>query len=153
MDTLIQVVEQYLNDDGGWSFERLSDRTVIQSGIKGKNSAYRMYFQTNEDMEILVVYTMMPQNIPEEHRVKVAEYITRANYGLRIGNFEMDMNDGEVRYKVSVDMEGGKLVHSMINNMVGASVSTMDRYFPGFMAICYAGKNAEEAIRDIEGSE
>ena len=46
---------------------------------------------------------------PEEMRVPMAEFLTRANYGLRIGNFEMDFEDGEVRYKSSVDFEGIEL--------------------------------------------
>ena len=29
----------------------------------------------------------------------MAEFLTRANYGLLNGNFEMDMGDGELRYK------------------------------------------------------
>lgn len=34
------------------------------------------------------------------------EYITGANYGLRNGNFEMDVEDGEIRYKVYVNVKG-----------------------------------------------
>lgn len=32
---------------------------------------------------------------------RTAEFLTRANYGLVFGNFEMDMHDGEIRYKPS----------------------------------------------------
>ena len=28
---------------------------------------------------------------------RTAEFLTRANYGLVFGNFEMDMHDGEIR--------------------------------------------------------
>jgi hypothetical protein len=50
----------------------------------------------------------------------MAEYLTRANYGLILGNFAMDMADGEVHYKVSVDFEDGLLSPKMANNMLAS---------------------------------
>jgi len=35
----------------------------------------------------------------------VNEFLTRANYGLNIGNFEMDFQDGEIRFKTAIDVE------------------------------------------------
>ena len=35
-------------------------------------------------------------------RVAAAEFEPRANFGLDIGNLELDMTDGEVRYKSSL---------------------------------------------------
>ncbi|MEM8534840.1 MAG: YbjN domain-containing protein [Chloroflexota bacterium] len=150
MDKLIRIVEQYLLNDMEWSFKHVADKTAIRSGVRGKHSMYNLYFRTDEEAEILLIYTMMPQRIPEDHRLKIAEYVARANYGLRIGNFEFDMRDGEIRYKVSVDVEGGILSNTMIDNMVLAGMNTMDRYFQGFMMVCYGGKSSEEAINKAE---
>ena len=44
-------------------------------------------------------YAICPLNADEDTRPVVAEYLTRANYGLNNGNFEMDYSDGEIRYK------------------------------------------------------
>ena len=96
-------------------------------------------------------YTVAPVKVPEEVRSDVAEYLTRANYGLRIGNFELDYRDGEVRYKTSLDFEGAELLPPLIRNTVYPSVNTMDRYMPGLMSVIYGGKTPFEAIEDIEG--
>ena len=32
-----------------------------------------------------------------EERAAMAEFLCRANYGMRYGNFEMDLQDGELR--------------------------------------------------------
>jgi len=42
------------------------------------------------------------------------KFLTRANYGMMIGNFEMDFTDGEIRYKTSIDVEGDKLSSALI---------------------------------------
>jgi hypothetical protein len=41
-----------------------------------------------------------------------------ANYDMIIGNFELDLRDGEVRYKTSIDFEGDRLSFAYINNLV-----------------------------------
>jgi hypothetical protein len=80
----------------------------------------------------------------------VAEFITRANYGLRIGNFELDFDDGEVRYKSSLDFEGLALTPELIRNTIYPAVQTIDRYLPGLMSVFYASKSPAEAIAEVE---
>ena len=63
----------------------------------------------------------------------------------------MDFSDGEVRYKTSIDVEGGELTFKMWKSLVYANVLTMDRYFPGIMSVVYGGTSPEEAITEIEG--
>lgn len=100
--------------------------------------------------QILVFYAASPQRVPADRRGAVAEYITRANYGLPMGNFEMDFADGEVRFRVSMDYEGTGLSPVQINNVVQPAVHLMDRYLPGLMEVAYGGKDATDAIAAIE---
>ena len=86
------------------------------------------------DLSQFLFYVIAPVKAPEEVRAAVAEYITRANYGLRIGNFEMDYTDGEVRYKSSLDFEGGGTYGTLIKNTIYPAVQTMDFYLPGLLA-------------------
>jgi len=100
---------------------------------------------------LLLFYSVSPVNIPEDRRPAVAEYITRANYGLNVGNFEIDYTDGEVRYKSSIDVENTELTSARIHNVVYASVWMMDRYLPGIMQVIYANTEPSEVIKKIEG--
>ncbi len=80
----------------------------------------------------------------------MAEFLTRANYGLIIGNFELDFGDGEIRYKTSLDVEGDRLSQASIKQLVYTSVLTMDQYLPGIEAVIKYGMNAEAAIALVE---
>ncbi len=102
-------------------------------------------------MEQFIFYVMCPVKAPEEKRLAVAEFIARANYGLRIGNFELDFSDGEVRYKSSLDFEGVLLEPQLIRNAIYPAAQTMNHYLPGLMGIIYANKTPEEAVAEIEG--
>ncbi|MBC7340390.1 MAG: YbjN domain-containing protein [Firmicutes bacterium] len=96
-------------------------------------------------------YSVCPVNVPEGKRLAVAEYLTRANYGLVIGNFEMDFRDGEVRYKTSIDVEGAEIAPALVRNLVYANVITMDRYLPGLLGVIYGNLTPEQAIAQVEG--
>jgi hypothetical protein len=120
-------------------------------GFSSKNGQLTCYAQIRVDLEQLIIYAVAPVKVPEETRVAVAEYITRANYGLRIGNVEMDFSDGEVRYKSSLDFEGETLTPQLIKMAIYPAVQTMDHYVPGLMAVIYGGKSPEEAVAEVEG--
>jgi hypothetical protein len=149
MGKLITAVEQYLENDD-WNYEKIEDKDIIKAWVKGKNASYRLFFQAREDNDRLLVYAVSESNIPEEKRGEIAEFITRANYGLQIGNFEMDMDDGQIRYKVSVDVEGSSMSNEMVRNMILVGVTMIDRYFPGLMSVSFAGISAKDAIAQIE---
>lgn len=151
MATLYETVCKFFTDDE-WYFVRMDNRSMLQMGFQGKNGKWTCYAQVNEDQYLFFFYSVCPVNIPEERRLTVAEYLTRANYGLKIGNFEMDFSDGEVRYKTSVDVEGAELTPALISNMVYANVWTLDRYLPGILAVSYGSKSAVEAIEEVENS-
>ena len=77
-------------------------------------------------------------------------FLTRANYGLLIGNFEMDYNDGEVRYKTSIDVEGDRLSKALVKRLVYDNLAVMDRYLPGVLSVIYGGASPTEAIAQVE---
>ena len=149
MDALMDAVAEFLTDDK-WSFDRIEEHNVISTDVKAENATYRLHFLADDKARLIMLYATPSNHLPEERRLAAADFLTRANFGLRIGNFELDMGDGQVRYKVSLDVEGGVLSPMMVKNMVGAAVTTFERYFAGLMSVCYAVADPVEAIQAIE---
>jgi len=48
----------------------------------------------------------MLKAVQPKQQPDAAELINRVNFGLRIGNFEMDVEDGVLQYRTSIDIEG-----------------------------------------------
>jgi hypothetical protein len=147
-----QALGEFLEADG-WHPQPIVDNFVYRSMFVGENGEVTCFAQVRPDLEQFIFYVVMPVRVPEEARVPMAEFLTRANYGLRIGNFEMDFEDGEVRYKSSVDFEGLTLSPALIRNTMYPAVQTMDRYLPGILSVVYGGRSPEEAIKVIEEQE
>ena len=133
-----------------WKFEQLEGKPIIRMGFKGDNGTWMCFAQAKEDKEQLLFYSIMESNVPEDKRHAMAEFVTRANYGLQIGNFEMDFSDGEIRYKTSIDVEGGELTVKMIRTLVYVNILMMDRYLPGIRSVLDAGASPAAAIAEVE---
>lgn len=94
--------------------------------------------------------THSPMNVPKEKREAVSSYLTRANYGLLVGNFEMDFYDGELNYTVAGCYEEGQsLSYEVIRRLTYVGFNMFDTYMSGVFAIIYAGKDPAEAYREV----
>jgi hypothetical protein len=145
------LLGNFLEQDG-WHPQRLEDRFVYGMLVNGKNGDIRCYAHIRMDLEQFIFYAVSPIKAGDEVRRDVAEFITRANFGLRIGNFELDYMDGSVRYKSSLDFEGEILTAGLIRNAIYSAVRTMDDYLGGLMRVIFAGLTPLEAIQEVEGA-
>jgi hypothetical protein len=151
MSKFLDIAQEFLTSDE-WPFERDDEKGLLKTGITGDGVSFRVFIDAHDDVDQLLVYIYSPIQVPEEKRLAAAEFVCRANYALKIGNFELDMSDGEVRYKTSVDVEGSQLSPTMVKNLVGVGVGMMHRYYPGLMKLIYGDQSAEACIQEIEAS-
>ncbi|MGJ3238638.1 MAG: YbjN domain-containing protein [Anaerolineae bacterium] len=137
-------------EEDGWEFQWVAGISALSMGFSGRNGKWLCYAQARETEEQFAFYSVLAVNVPLNKRHKVAEFITRVNYGMVIGNFEMDYEDGEVRYKTSIDVEGAELGASMIRQVVYANLIITDRYLPGIMRVIYSEETPVEILDSIE---
>ncbi len=83
-------------------------------------------------------------------RPVAAELFTRANYGLPLGNFELDMDDGEIRFKTSLDYSGTTLELPIIASLVETAVGSLATYHTALVRTLYDGVPPKNAIADSE---
>jgi hypothetical protein len=146
-----QLIEFFEED--GWEFQSAEGMTILSIGFSGIHGKWLCYAQARETEEQFVFYSVLPINVPENRLAKMAEFLTRVNYGMVIGNFEMDYDDGEIRYKTSVDIEGSELGFAMIRQIVYANLVITDRYLPGVMRVIYSEDKPHEILESLELSE
>jgi hypothetical protein len=129
---------------------------LIQYGLNCQSVLCNFILAMKGDDNRFLVYATTPAFIPKKNRTEAALYLTYVNYGMTIGNFEMDLNDGEVRFKNTVDFQGSKLSVEMVKQMNGIPAAMVDRFFPGLMSVVYGGKEPkvayDEATRDMRGN-
>jgi hypothetical protein len=130
-----------------WPYE---DRdNILATPVAGKNGSWVAFFEPREEDVQLLVYSIIPFVIPTKRRTEAALYLTRANFGLSIGNFELDLDDGEARYKTSIDVEGARILEPLIDHLFLANILTVDRYLVGLQSVI-DGAKAGVAIAEAE---
>lgn len=100
-----------------------------------------------------IVYAIAPIGADEEDKkmmATMAEFVCRANYGLKNGNFELDMRDGEVRFKCFVDCEGITPSKDMAQNSIHCPAAMFKRYGSGIVDIIFGNATAKEAVERCE---
>ncbi|HEY9830618.1 MAG TPA: YbjN domain-containing protein [Stenomitos sp.] len=152
MGQLFEAVTNFFEEDE-WNFLEIENGRVLRLDITLENSDYTCYAFIDEEEHIFRFYSICPVKVPLKQRLLLAEFLTRVNYGLRIGNFEMDFEDGDIRYKTSIDVEGERLTPPFVKHLVYNNLSVMDNYLPGIMKVIYGGMSPEDAIAEIEKSE
>jgi len=151
MSLAFTAIKQFFSEDE-WYFVESVDRDVLVLRMNhwGEHGRFSCQAEYNETQAIFYFYSFFPVNVPEAQRMKMAEFITLANFGMRIGNFEMDFSDGVVRFRTSIDFEGQELNYSLVSNHVYPNVWMMDRYMSGLFAVVYSDRSPKEILETIE---
>ncbi|HLN64854.1 MAG TPA: YbjN domain-containing protein [Symbiobacteriaceae bacterium] len=149
MGVIFDTMEEFFQTEG-WNYEKMENMPILRMGMNGKNGKWVGYAQAREEQDQFVYYSVCPVNVPEDKKSAMAECITRINYGLVIGNWEMDYRDGEVRYKTSLDVEGDNISSALVRNMVFLNLQMMDRCLPALMGVMYGNLTPEQAAVQID---
>lgn len=147
---LTDVAEQCLNSMG-LPFTRVPGMPVINLAVDIEQGKLNLYIHCHEATHRLFVYTR-PQDLPvaAERIAALTEFLARANFGLPLGNFEIDCNDGEFNFKNSIDIADGTLTAAMVQTLVVFSLECFNRYLPGIRAVLN-GDTPRDAIEAIDG--
>ncbi|HVA88356.1 MAG TPA: YbjN domain-containing protein [Chloroflexota bacterium] len=149
MPSLFETVTAFLEEDG-WSYSRIPDQTALLTEFQGENGRWGCLARVEDSYGQLVFHSLCPVAAPDERRLEMAEFLTRANYGMPLGNFELDLEDGEIRFKTSIDLEDVEPVPLLIKHVIYANVIMMDRYLPGIVSVAENSRSPVEAIAEIE---
>lgn len=150
--TPLGLVAAFLTEQG-WPCEETVDAGLLRSRVQSSRGEWVCLVHYRPQGDQLLFYSVAPLAAPEVLRPAVAEYITRANWDLILGNFEMDYADGEVRFKTSIQLNGTALTPELLQPLLFGNVAVMDKYLPGLQAVIALTHTPSSAINAIEGAE
>ena len=101
------LIKEFLSmDDWHYSFD---DRNgTFQFGLNISTRIKNIKYLVDVDEDSFIVYAYCPIGVDTDNTEimhRMSDFVCRANYGLKNGNFELDMRDGEIRYKCYADCE------------------------------------------------
>ena len=141
-----QKVIEHFQRNGG-KFQSEQDRPVLRTGFGGKNGTIRCAIIVDGSDDLIQVFALLPV-VPAPGRAAATELCMRASYGTKLGKFEMDHNDGELRFQAAATYPKGELNDALIQRVLGVCVAMADAYLPAFMKVVYANVSPAEAASE-----
>ena len=136
--------------DDDWAFTKLKGESTLQLAFQNEHGQWTCYAIARDQQSQFIFYSVYPTIIPDYQRPTITEYLTRANHGLVQGNFEFDLDNGEIRYKTSLDITHLSINPKAIQQLVYTNVTIMGHYLPGILSILEQDISATEAIKHLE---
>lgn len=120
--------------ENGWPYSEVAGAPVLLSELSGPEGSWDFYAQAVEEKDLVLLYSIAPRRVPADRRLEVSEFLTRANHGLADGNFELDFEDGEVRFK-SVLHVPAELDGILVKRVVRLNGTALETYLPSLAAL------------------
>lgn len=146
---IVDAVSHWLDHDD-WHYDYNAEKHMFKMGIslKSKLQSGRIFVDVKEDCYVVYIYAPISG---KDNLAELTKYLTMANYGLLNGNFELDVDDGEIRYKTYVNCDGlRELSSAVIEDSIYVGCVMMDRYGDGIAALALGFSDADTEIKKAE---
>ena len=151
MENAVKLIHEFFKKSM-MKYDYIEEKKLFLSGIKmeGVIGNLRLFIPVSEDSYL--VYATLNGTPESEFYGNVAEYLHRANYGLRNGNFEFDYTDGEIRYKTFVNFEGIQLTMDVVADSILLPILMFEQYGKNLLQVMMGNGNPAELVREAEES-
>ena len=155
MNTIAAAVNSYLSDkDYNYTWDE--DKELFTYSVWFKGVIKKVNFAVDIRDSNCRSYAILPIGPdPKDPQMMQAmcELLTRINFILLNGNFEMDMSDGEIRYKVFVDCEDIIPSREIIASAIKIPQQMLYRYNDAIFNVLAGKQTPAEAMEAVENEE
>lgn len=124
---------------------------LICASLRGQGGEYDLYLLVKQQM--LVSVARWPKEVPDERQMEMAHFLHLANFGLLLGCFELDFDQGDLRYRCCLYQPGPQPLKQALRRYLFTPALMLERYAPGIQAVLEKGCLARRALALCEGEE
>jgi len=132
-----------------WRSIRSDEESVVEVAFADSLVSLAAAF-VFEDEHRFVFLLHLATPAPKDRSAEVLEFIARANHGLVVGNWEMNVDSGEIRFRVGVDYGDQPFSGDLLVSAIRSAMKTTDIYQEAFQRVLEGRQGAYEAIETVE---
>lgn len=114
--TLLARVANALRETGKWKFSVDERESKIEMSVSDEERTLPFIIRVREEVDIIIAMIMYQRKIPEEYREEAIAYISKRNFEMIIGGFELS-DAGRVLLRTSLDVEQLTITPTFMNNL------------------------------------
>ena len=129
--------------DDDWYPEEQAEG-IIGMRFHGENGEWGCFAEARRPPGQFLFYSVLTPVVPEEDLLRMAELLTWVNELLLVGNFELDLSSGQVRFKTSIALGDEPLTAGLVRASAYLNVTTMDRCLPLLLTLIETNETPEQ---------
>jgi hypothetical protein len=149
MDELLARAVEALRA-AGWKYHVAGHESSLLLPVEVETCHLTCVLESDEEEGQIVLYVLFPAHVPERRLPAVMEYVTRANTGLRVGAFELDLDEGLVAFRVGFALANYDGIPAVLDPTLRRAAATVERYFISLMRVIFAGVRPIDALEEVE---
>lgn len=153
---IADAIQEFLHDDD-WHYTFREEKGTFHFSLSthSRLNTVDYFIAVREDhYRVLCVSPLSVNTDDAQELARMAEFITRANYGMTRGCFEMDYRDGEIRFRMTVDCDGDAVpTQEIVKNSVYVPASMFNRYGSGMAHTMFSDLNPAAIVRACEAED
>ncbi len=118
-----------------WNFNRHDEDLTISTGAKGDDLPINFIVSVDENRELVCLLSRMDFEVKEDKRTELAIAITIINNKLANGNFDFDLGNGKITFRMALSYRGSVLGREAFEYLIHVSVATIDEFNEKFLAL------------------
>eukprot|EP01116_Phalansterium_solitarium_P009357 TRINITY_DN23474_c0_g1_i1.p1 TRINITY_DN23474_c0_g1~~TRINITY_DN23474_c0_g1_i1.p1 ORF type:complete len:285 (-),score=70.17 TRINITY_DN23474_c0_g1_i1:9-863(-) len=127
------------------TIEDNDDNIAFAGHFNTRSGSLFVLAHMNVNENELYVRSSMAAKVPAARRAVIWELLARLNFGMKVGFFVLDQDDGELVYKSNVYLHGLTISTEFIDNLVDWNLIVQGEFHEAFMMLMYGGISAEAA--------
>lgn len=144
-EPMLAIVVQVL-DQRGWEYRQIPHRQALGWKVRSERGGWECYAIADEQPGLLLLYSVLEALMPAERRAEAALLITRLNQGLPVGNWEVDLDGGNVRYKTSLDAGAGELTSALVERLLDRNLDIVAAHVAALEGFAFGRLDLADAL-------
>ena len=115
-------------DKREWNYEKDAENLRIETGARGDDLPISLKVAFDPDCALVLLYSPFAFNIPQEQMEQAALAICIINDNLIDGNFDLDVTNGRLCYRMSMSFRESLISEEAFDFFLGFAIHVTDEY-------------------------
>ena len=118
-----------------WKYDKDDEQLVVHFSVNGDDIPMQFILIVDADRQLVRLMSPLPFKISEAKRMEGAIATCVASYGMNDGNFDYDLSDGTIRFRLTASFRDSVIGEELFQYMISYSCSAVDEYNDRFLAL------------------
>ena len=115
-------------DERQWKYRRNDEEMSLEYIVNGDDIPMRFIVRFDAERTLARVFSPLPLSVREDKRLEMAVAVSMINNNLVAGCFDLDMDDGELRFRISNNFRDSVLSADAFLHLMQLGINVVEHY-------------------------